>query len=224
MFDFTSIMHTGSFSLQTVLLTMLTALILGVIIALVYRSSHSHTSSFAVVLAVLPVVEAVIIMLVNGNLGTGLVVLGAFGLIRFRSATGSAWDIGFIFFAMAVGLAVGLGFLTLAALLALVVCAVMFVLERLHFGINVPKEKHLRITIPEDLEYSGIFDEPIKTYTNYARLERIKTINLGTMYELTYVVDLKDPSKEKEFIDALRCRNGNLTVIVTSVLRNKDDL
>ncbi len=224
MFDFTSIMHTGSFSLQTVLLTMLTALILGVIIALVYRSSHSHTSSFAVVLAVLPVVEAVIIMLVNGNLGTGLVVLGAFGLIRFRSATGSAWDIGFIFFAMAVGLAVGLGFLTLAALLALVVCAVMFVLERLHFGINVPKEKHLRITIPEDLEYSGIFDEPFKTYTNYARLERVKTINLGTMYELTYVVDLKDPSKEKEFIDALRCRNGNLTVIVTSVLRNKDDL
>ena len=224
MFDFTSIMHTGSFSLQTVLLTMLTALILGVIIALVYRSSHSHTSSFAVVLALLPVVEAVIIMLVNGNLGTGLVVLGAFGLIRFRSATGSAWDIGFIFFAMAVGLAVGLGFLTLAALLALVVCAVMFVLERLHFGINVPKEKHLRITIPEDLEYSGIFDEPFKTYTNYARLERVKTINLGTMYELTYVVDLKDPSKEKEFIDALRCRNGNLTVIVTSVLRNKDDL
>ena len=224
MFDFTSIMHTGSFSLQTVLLTMLTALILGVIIALVYRSSHSHTSSFAVVLAVLPVVEAVIIMLVNGNLGTGLVVLGAFGLIRFRSATGSAWDIGFIFFAMAVGLAVGLGFLTLAALLALVVCAVMFVLERLHFGINVPKEKHLRITIPEDLEYSGIFDEPFKTYTNYARLERVKTINLGTMYELTYVVDLRDPSKEKEFIDALRCRNGNLTVIVTSVLRNKDDL
>jgi hypothetical protein len=224
MFDFTSIMHTGSFSLQTVLLTMLTALILGVIIALVYRSSHSHTSSFAVVLAVLPVVEAVIIMLVNGNLGTGLVVLGAFGLIRFRSATGSAWDIGFIFFAMAVGLAVGLGFLTLAALLALVVCAVMFVLERLHFGINVPKEKHLRITIPEDLEYSGIFDEPFKTYTNYARLERVKTINLGTMYELTYVVDLKDPAKEKEFIDALRCRNGNLTVIVTSVLRNKDDL
>ena len=96
--------------------------------------------------------------------------------------------------------------------------------DRLHFGINVPKEKHLRITIPEDLEYSGIFDEPFKTYTNYARLERVKTINLGTMYELTYVVDLKDPSKEKEFIDALRCRNGNLTVIVTSVLRNKDDL
>ena len=151
-------------------------------------------------------------------------VLGAFGLIRFRSATGSAWDIGFIFFAMAVGLSVGLGFLTLAAVLTIVVCIIMFILERLHFGINIPREKQLRVTIPEDLEYNGIFDELFATYTNYARLERVKTINLGTMYELTYIIDLKDPAKEKEFIDALRCRNGNLTVIVTSVLRNKDDL
>ena len=224
MFDFTSIMHTGSFTLQTVLLTMLTALVLGVIIALVYRSSHSHTSSFAVVLAVLPVVESVIIMLVNGNLGTGLVVLGAFGLIRFRSATGSAWDIGFIFFSMVVGLTVGLGFLTLAALLTIVVCIVMYVLERLHFGINIPKEKQLRVTIPEDLEYSGIFDDLFQTYANYYRLERVKTINLGTMYELTYIIDLKDPEKEKELVDALRCRNGNLTVIIGTLLRDKDDL
>ena len=224
MFDFTSIMHTGSFSLQTVLLTMLTALILGVIIALVYRSSHSHTSSFAVMLAVLPVVESVIILMVNGNLGASVVVLGAFGLIRFRSATGSAWDIGFIFFAMAVGLAVGLGFLGLAAVLTVVVCAIMYLLERMHFGTSIPKEKQLRITIPEDLEYNGIFDELFATYTNYARLERVKTINLGTMYELTYVLDLKDPAKEKEFIDALRCRNGNLTVIMGTLLRDKDEL
>ena len=224
MFDFTSIMHTGSFSLETVLLTMLTALVLGVIIALVYRSSHSHTSSFAVILAVLPVIESVIIMLVNGNLGTGLVVLGAFGLIRFRSATGSAWDIGFIFFAMAVGLAVGLGFLGLAAVLTVVVCAIMYLLERMHFGTSIPKEKQLRITIPEDLEYNGIFDDLFQTYTNSVRLERVKTINLGTMYELTYVLDLKDPAKEKEFIDALRCRNGNLTVIMGTLLRDKDEL
>ena len=224
MFDFTSILHTGSFSLQTVILTMLTALVLGVIIALVYRSAHSHTSSFAVVLAVLPMVESVIIMLVNGNLGTGLVVLGAFGLIRFRSATGSAWDIGFIFFSMVVGLTVGLGFLTLAALLTIVVCIVMYVLERLHFGINIPKEKQLRVTIPEDLEYTGIFDDLFQTYANYYRLERVKTINLGTMYELTYIIDLKDPEKEKELVDALRCRNGNLTVIIGTLLRDKDEL
>ena len=224
MFDFTSILHTGSFSAESVFLTMLVALALGIVIALVYKSSHSHTSSFAVMLAVLPVVESVIILMVNGNLGASVVVLGAFGLIRFRSATGSAWDIGFIFFAMAVGLAVGLGFLGLAAVLTVVVCAIMYLLERMHFGTSIPKEKQLRITIPEDLEYNGIFDDLFQTYTNSVRLERVKTINLGTMYELTYVLDLKDPAKEKEFIDALRCRNGNLTVILGTLLRDKDEL
>lgn len=224
MFDFTSILHTGSFSAESVFLTMLVALALGIVIALVYKSSHSHTSSFAVMLAVLPVVESVIILMVNGNLGASVVVLGAFGLIRFRSATGSAWDIGFIFFAMAVGLAVGLGFLGLAAVLTVVVCAIMYLLERMHFGTSIPKEKQLRITIPEDLEYNGIFDDLFQTYTNSVRLERVKTINLGTMYELTYVLDLKDPAKEKEFIDALRCRNGNLTVIMGTLLRDKDEL
>ncbi len=224
MFDFTSILHTGSFSAETVGITMLVALVLGIIIALVYKSSHSHTSSFAVTLAVLPVLESVIILMVNGNLGASVVVLGAFGLIRFRSATGSAWDIGFIFFAMAVGLAVGLGFLTLAAALTIVVCLVMFLLERMHFGISVPREKQLRITIPEDLEYNDIFDDLFKTYTNTARLDRVKTTNMGTMFELTYLLEMKDPAKEKEFIDALRCRNGNLTVVMGTVLRNKDEL
>lgn len=224
MFDFTSILHTGSFSAETVGITMAAALVLGVVIALVYKSSHAHTSSFAVMLAVLPMLESVIIMMVNGNLGASVVVLGAFGLIRFRSATGSAWDIGFIFFAMAVGLAVGLGFLTLAAVLTVVVCLIMFVLERMHFGISVPREKQLRITIPEDLEYNEIFDDLFKTYTTTARLDRVKTTNMGTMFELTYLLELRDPAKEKEFIDALRCRNGNLTVVMGSVLRNKDEL
>lgn len=224
MFDFTSILHTGSFSAENVGIIMGAALILGIIIALIYKSSHSHTSSFAVMLAVLPVLESVIIMMVNGNLGASVVVLGAFGLIRFRSATGSAWDIGFIFFAMAVGLAVGLGFLTLAAAMTLIVGLVMLVLERMHFGISVPKEKQLRITIPEDLEYNGIFDDLFHTYTTGARLERVKTTNMGTMFELTYMIVLKDPAKEKEFIDQLRCRNGNLTVVMGTVLRNKDEL
>lgn len=224
MFDFTSILHTGSFSAEDVGITMAVALVLGIVIALIYKSSHSHTSSFAVMLAVLPMLEAVIIMMVNGNLGASVVVLGAFGLIRFRSATGSAWDIGSIFFAMAVGLAVGLGFLTLAVAMTVIVGAIMFVLERMHFGISVPREKQLRITIPEDLEYHEIFDELFKTYTNSVRLDRVKTTNMGTMFELTYMLVLKDPAKEKEFIDALRCRNGNLTVIMGTVLRNKDEL
>lgn len=224
MFDFTSILHTGSFSALDVLLIVVVALALGIVIALTYRSAHSHTSSFAVVLAVLPTVEAFIIMMVNGNLGAGLTVLGAFGLIRFRSATGSAWDIGFIFIAMAAGLTVGLGFLTLAAALVVVVCGAMYLLERLHFGVNVPREKQLRITVPEDLEYDGMFDEVFAQYARTVRLDQVKTVNLGTMYELTYMLELKDPSQEKALVDALRCRNGNLTVIIATVLRNKDDL
>lgn len=224
MFEFSSISHSGTFDLDTVALTMLVALVLGVVLALTYRSSHSHTSSFAVMLAVLPILESVIILLVNGNLGASVVVLGAFGLIRFRSATGSAWDIGFVFFAMAVGLATGLGYLTLAATLTVVVCAVMFLLERLHFGISVPREKQLRITIPEDLQYHEIFDDLFQTYTRICRLDSVKTTNMGTMFELTYLLELKDPKQEKEFIDALRCRNGNLTVILGTVLRNKDEL
>jgi len=224
MFKFTSILHTGSFSLETVAITMAVSLLLGIVMALVYKSSHSHNSSFAVMLAVLPVLESCVIMLVNGNLGASVMVLGAFGLIRFRSATGSAWDIGFIFFAMVVGLAMGLGFITLAAALTVVVCAIMFLLERMHFGTTVPREKQLSITIPEDLEYNHIFDELFSTYTRRAQLTNVKTTNLGTMFQLTYLVEMKDPEQEKEFIDALRCRNGNLTIVLGTVLRNKDDL
>lgn len=224
MFDFTSIQHTGSFSLEIVAVTMAVSLILGILMALVYKSSHSHSSSFAVVLAILPVLESCVIMLVNGNLGASVMVLGAFGLIRFRSATGSAWDIGFIFFAMVVGLAVGLGFLTLGAALTVVVCAIMFLLERLHFGISLPREKQLTITIPEDLEYNHVFDDLFDTYTRFNHLTSVKTTNLGTMFQLTYLLEMRDPAKEKEFIDALRCRNGNLTVVLGTVLRNKDDL
>ncbi len=224
MFDFSSIWHTGSFSLADVGIAMGVALVLGVVIALTYKSSHSHTSSFAVILVTLPVVESIIIMMVNGNLGASVVVLGAFGLIRFRSAPGSAWDIGFIFFSMAVGLAVGLGYITLAVVLTVVVCAIMFLLERLQFGMSSLREKQLRITVPEDLEFNHVFDDLFQTYARTHRLTRVKTTNMGTLFELTYILELKDLEKEKEFIDALRCRNGNLTVVLSPVLRNKDEL
>ncbi len=224
MFDFTSILHTSTFTLSEVAIIMGVALILGLTIAFVYKSSHTHTSSFAVVLAVLPILEATLILMLNGNLGATVVVLGTFGLIRFRSVPGSAWDIGFIFFAMVIGLAVGLGFITLALALTVFVGLIVFLLERLHFGTSIPKEKQLRITIPEDMAYNEIFHDLIKTYTNSARLDRVKTTNMGTMFDLSYVVDLKDPAKEKDFIDAIRVRNGNLNVSLGTVLRNKDEL
>lgn len=219
-----SIFHAGTFLIESVAAAMAAALILGILIALLYNLSNVHISSFSVILAVMPVLVTAIIMIVNGNLGTSVAVLGAFGLVRFRSAPGTAREIGFIFFAMAVGLATGMGFLSLAAVLTFVVGAAILFLEKVHFGGAASRERELRITIPEDLNYTGIFDDLFQRYTRSAHLERVKTTNMGTMYELSYRVELRDTEQEKEFIDNLRCRNGNLSIILGLVQREKNEL
>ncbi len=219
-----SIFHVGTFSIETVAAAMATALVLGILIALLYKRGTVYVENLSVVLAVLPLMISTVIMIVNGNLGTSVAVLGAFGLVRFRSAPGSAREIGFIFYAMAVGLAAGMGFLTMAALITLVIGAVLFVLEKIRFGDHASKERELRITIPEDLNYNGIFDEPFEAYTKYAHLERVKTTNMGTMYELSYRIEMKDEADQKALIDELRCRNGNLGIILGLVQRERNEL
>lgn len=219
-----SIFHAGTFSLEAVLTAMGTALILGFVIALIYKQSGVHIGSFAVVLTILPLLVSAVILIVNGNLGTSVAVLGAFGLIRFRSAPGTAREIGFIFFAMAAGLAAGMGFITLAILIVLIAGIVILILEKTDFGMPSSKERELRITIPEDLNYMGVFDDLFQEYTRMTRLERVKTTNMGTMYELSYHVELRKPEREKEFIDELRCRNGNLSIICGLVQREKNEL
>lgn len=219
-----SIFHPGTFRIEMVAAAMITALILGILIAMLYKMSGVHISSFAVILAVMPLLVTVVIMIVNGNLGTSVAVLGAFGLVRFRSAPGTAREIGFIFFAMAAGLATGMGFLSLAILVTVMIGLVIFILEKIHFGRALPKERELRITIPEDMDYTGIFDDLFQVYTKTAHLERVKTTNMGTMYELSYRVEMRNMEKEKEFIDELRCRNGNLTIILGLVQREKNEL
>lgn len=220
----TSMFHLGSFSLPAVAAAMASSLLLGVLIALLYRRSDEALGEFSVILAVLPLLVTCIIMIVNGNLGTSVAVLGAFGLVRFRSAPGSAREIGFIFYAMAVGLAAGLGFLSLAVLIAAAAGAALLVMDAVHFGRPVHTQRELRITIPEDLNYNGIFDDLFQTYTRIARLDRVKTTNMGTMYELSYRIELRDPAEEKAFLDALRCRNGNLTIISGLVQRERNML
>lgn len=219
-----SIFHVGTFSIETVAAAMATALVLGILIALLYKRGTVYVENLSGVLAVLPLMISTVIMIVNGNLGTSVAVLGAFGLVRFRSAPGSAREIGFIFYAMAVGLAAGMGFLTMAALITLVIGAVLFVLEKIRFGDHASKERELRITIPEDLNYNGIFDEPFEAYTKYAHLERVKTTNMGTMYELSYRIEMKDEADQKALIDELRCRNGNLGIILGLVQRERNEL
>ncbi|MGI6017309.1 MAG: DUF4956 domain-containing protein [Marvinbryantia sp.] len=219
-----SIFHAGTFLVESVAASMAAALILGIVIAIIYKKTAVYREDISIVLAILPLMISAVIMIVNGNLGTSVAVLGAFGLVRFRSAPGSAREISFIFYAMAVGLAVGMGFLSLAALLTMVVGAMIIILEKAGFGSHVTKERELRITIPEDLNYNGIFDDLFQIYTRSHMLERVKTTNMGTMYELSYRVQLRNQEQEKEFMDALRCRNGNLSIILGLVQREKNEL
>lgn len=203
-----------AFSLGSFLLSFIVSLVLGAIVALFYTFKNTYTKSFVITLALLPAIVQTVIMLVNGNVGTGIAVMGAFSLIRFRSAPGTAKEITSIFLTMAVGLATGTGYLAFAALFTIIICAVNLIYSITKFG--EPKrllgERELRITIPESLDYTGVFDDLFKKYTDTYELAKVKTSNLGSLYKLDYLITLKDVSLEKAFIDELRCRNGNLEI------------
>ena len=218
-----SIFHTGTFEIWSVLTAFAVALLLGLVIAMIFRKcAVSH--GFPIVLALMPMLVTAVIMLVSGNLGASVAVLGAFGLVRFRSAPGTSIEIGFLFFAMAVGLAIGMGFLTMAVLITAISGILFLLLYKTGFGSVESKERRLKITIPEDLDYDGIFDDLFQEYTTHATLERVKTTNMGTMYELTYLIEMRSMAQQKAFMDNLRCRNGNLTIAMGLVQRTKNEL
>ena len=189
------------------------AMLLGIGTALLCMYKNKYSQSFAVTLAMLPAMVAVVIMLVNGNIGAGVAVAGGFSLVRFRSAAGTAREIGMIFLAMTLGLALGMGYIGLAAVFFLVMGAFTLLLTSVQFGGRKEAERSLKITIPENLDYEGLFDDLFASYTDRSELDKVKTTNMGTLYELTYRIVLKDTAKTKEFLDAVRCRNGNLTII-----------
>lgn len=189
------------------------SIILGIGIALISMFKTKYSQSFAVTLAVIPAVVQLIIMLVNGNIGTGIAVAGAFSLVRFRSAPGSAREIGSIFLAMATGLATGMGYVAIAGIFFVIIAGCMLLLAAAGFGKGSSGERTLRITIPESLDYDGLFDDLFEEYTDGASLEKVKMTNVGTLYELSYEIKLKTDKVPKEFIDKLRCRNGNLNII-----------
>ena len=193
------------------------SLVLGLVMAFAYMYRTRYTKSFVVTLALLPAVVCVVIMLVNGNVGTGVAVAGAFSLVRFRSVPGSAREICTLFLAMGAGLIAGMGYLGFAVLFTAVMCAVFVLYNRLDFGAkkNSDTYKHLSVTVPEDLDYTGIFDDIFAEYTLSHELERVKSTNMGSMFKLTYHIVLRDPAKEKEMIDKIRCRNGNLEITVS---------
>ncbi|MGI6115945.1 DUF4956 domain-containing protein [Luoshenia tenuis] len=199
------------------------ALICGLIIALVYMIHSTYTKSFVISLVLLPALIGVIIMMVNGNLGTSVAVLGAFSLVRFRSVPGSSKEITSIVFAMAVGLATGMGYVTFAGLITVLVSVVLFLLSRTPFG-EIRSARELRVLIPEDLDYTAVFEDIFAQYTRTHQLHKIKTTNLGSMFDLYYHITLKDTAQEKALIDALRCRNGNLTIVCNHSGGSREEL
>ncbi len=203
----------AAMTVSAFLLCLLSALVLGVLTALVFsfRSEHSGNLPFALVLV--PPIVTLVIMMVNGNIGAGLGVAGTFSLIRFRSAPGTARELSGLFTGTAIGLACGMGYVGIAALFFLIVAATVIVLTLLRFGENSRSFRQLKITIPENLDYDGLFDDIFEKYTTSHELAKVKTTNMGTLYELNYHIHIKGSEVSKEFIDELRCRNGNLNII-----------
>ena len=193
------------------------SLLIGLLLALFYQYHARYTRSFVVTLALLPAVVCVVILMVNGNVGTGVAVAGTFSLVRFRSAPGTAREICAIFLAMAAGLIAGMGYLGYAVLCTLVLGSAELLLRKLSTftdgGASLSKTLH--ITIPEDLDYSDVFDEPLREFTRSYELTSVKTTNMGSLFRLTYNIILRDSRNEKAFIDQLRCRNGNLEITVS---------
>lgn len=210
--------------METIALNILISIILGFVISILYIKQGDCSKNFAITLVVLPVLVQVVIMIVNGNLGTSVAVLGAFGLVRFRSAQGNSKEICMVFFAMAVGLAMGMGSVVLAVALTIVVGLLIFVLTKTSFGVSKEGKKQLKIVIPEDLDYTEIFNDLFEKYAKHVSLNRVKTTNMGSMFELNYDIVLKDEKQEKALIDDIRCRNGNLMVMCSRCIVEQDKL
>lgn len=215
---------TEVFSTGTFLICTAVSLVLGLLIAGVFMYRNTYTKGFTVTLALMPSIVQMVIMLVNGNLGTGVAVMGAFSLVRFRSVPGRAEEISSIFQAMAVGLATGMGYIGIAILFVLIVGGAGILLSTSRFGQQNGDIRVLRITIPESLDYTTVFDGLFEQYLKKWDLKQVKTTNMGSLYKLDYEVSLKNSKEEKKLIDDLRCRNGNLEIFLGRPLSGKEEL
>ena len=200
-------------TLPQFLICELTAMVLGFGTALVFLVRDRHTNAFSQSLALLPGVVTLVIMLVNGNIGAGLAVAGTFALVRFRSAPGSAKEITGLFISVAIGLACGMGYVGVAVLFFVLMSVYVLGLGAARFGEESEKHRHLKITVPENTDYESLFADLLEKYTAFHELTKVRTTNMGTLFELQYRVVLKDPRQIREMIDEIRCRNGNLNIV-----------
>lgn len=212
---FNSIIPSTGITPAVFIILVLATLVLGGILALVHTYKNDYTKSFVMTLAILPAVVAVVILMVNGNIGAGVAVAGAFSLVRFRSAPGTAREIGALFAAMGMGLIMGMGYVGYAVLFTLLIGLAILIYAGIATGNKKELRKNLKITIPENLNYTDIFDEIFKKYTKSYKLKQVKTSNMGSLFKLSYEIVLSDFALEKEFLDALRVRNGNLEISIS---------
>ena len=221
---FETIFHRGAMTAEAFFIATLCSFLSGIIIAGTYMVKRAYSQSFVLSLVIIPCIVQMIIMLVNGNVGTGVAVAGAFGLVRFRSAQGRGEEITSIFLAMAAGLATGMGYIFVALIFAVIVSVIELLLRLIRFGGGEAMSRKLRITIPEDLDFEGRFDDIFNNYLKRYELIQVKTCNMGTMYRLDFDVVVKPSESVKEFMDKLRERNGNLEIMLNRCERNTDEL
>lgn len=221
------ITNDGSITAMQALICVLFSIILGVIIAAAYAfitKKDEASISFFITLVILPAICALVIILVGSNIARALSIGGVFTLVRFRSAQGDGKDISFVFLAMGAGLAAGLGFLTVALVSTFVLGVVIVVVAKVAKLVFASEMRELKIVCPEDMNYADTFKEVLAKYTSRNSLEKVKTTNMGTLYELTYYVVLKNEAEDKKFIDEIRTKNGNLNVSLAKQIRKDDKL
>ena len=202
-------------TIKTVLICAGVALLLGIALAITHLKTSRTTKGFLTTLATLPILVMAVMIMINGNLGTSIAILGAFSLIRFRSLQGDAKELLSIFFAMMIGLACGMGHVLFAAIITVISILAILFFSYTHFLEPNRKERVLKIVIPEDLDYEEVFNDIFAKYTSKAELVRMKTMNMGSLYKLTYDITLKNGVKEKAFLDEIRVKNCNLKVLLS---------
>ena len=212
---FSSVSST-SIEISSLIICLVVSLVLGFVIALVHKYTSRCSKDFLITVALLPILVQSVMLMVNGNLGTSIAIMGAFSLVRFRSIPGTSKEILIVFFAMAVGLATGMGQIWFALLLTIIGTVMIILFNKVSLFDRNNKEKELKILIPENLDYTDVFNDIFLEYTKQVSLVKSKTTNMGSMFELTYSVILKDKVKEKDFIDKIRIRNGNLKISLSS--------
>ena len=214
----------NSLTFGTTVLIILSALILGLGISLIYILTHKkeeYNTSFTITLIMLPAIIAMIILLVGNNVARAFSLAGAFSLIRFRSAPGDSKDIAYVFFTLGVGLACGMGYIGYAALFAFILCGVMIILTKLGFGNHRTSPMRLKIILPESMDYQGVFDNILKEYTTSCKLCKVKSTEYGSLFEITYDITMENMADSKGFIDKLRSKNGNMNVVL--FMRENDE-